>query len=274
MAWRRLPFLVLPGSVNMSLDAWLLRRTLASGDIHLRFYLWTRPTLSLGRSQDAEAVVDLPFCADRGIDVVRRPTGGRAVLHHMELTYAVTGLFGRDGFPRGVQETYRSICEALRAGLDGLGVGARLCAGAPGALPSPKILLPCFATPAPGEIVLDGKKMIGSAMAVDGPGFLQHGSILIAVDEPLQRGAQREKAFYPVASLGDALRSLPPWSAILGALNGGFARVFGAASMEWMELTDGEWAEVRDGAPRFRLAGDGSPPDQSSVLPPSIPTGK
>jgi lipoate-protein ligase A len=256
MTWRRLPFLVLPGAENMALDAWLLGRTLAGAGPHLRFYLWARPTLSLGRSQDAAAVVDRPFCEANGIDVVRRPTGGRAVLHHMELTYGVTGLFGKDGFPKGVQETYKAICEALCEGLAALGVGARLWDGAASALPSPKSPLPCFATPAPGEVVLEGKKMIGSAMAVEGPGFLQHGSILIAVDAPLQLGAQREKARYPVAGVADALRPLPPWSAVLRALEGGFARRFAAGAMELVEPSEEEWAEVRGGTGRFRVAFD------------------
>ena len=248
----------------MALDAWLLRRTLEGGGPNLRFYLWTRPTLSLGRSQDAQMVVDFPFCDARGIDVVRRPTGGRAVLHHLELTYAATGLFGRDGFPKGVQETYRAICEALCAGLSRLGVGASPWGGGHAPLPSPKSPLPCFANPAPGEIVLHGKKMIGSAMAVDGAGFLQHGSILIAVDEPLQRGAQKEKAFYPVASMADALRPLPAWAVILQTLEQGFIRRFGAGAMEPLELSEGEWTEVVEGAERHRIGSDGS-----SSLPPA-----
>ena len=253
MPWHRLPFLVLPGTVNMALDTRLLRRALEGGGAHLRFYLWTRPTLSLGRSQDAPMVVDFPFCAGQGIDVVRRPTGGRAVLHHMELTYAVAGLFGRDGFPRSVQETYQAICEALRDGLGALGIGARLFAGGTSPLTSPMNPLPCFATPAPGEVVLEGKKMIGSAMAVDGPGFLQHGSILIAVDEPLQRGAQLEKTVFSAASLGGALRPLPSWAVILHALEAGFFRRFGTGPIDPLELTDAEWIEVRDGAGRFHL---------------------
>ncbi len=253
MPWLCPPFLVLPGAVNMALDARLLRRTLEGAGPHLRFYLWTRPTLSLGRSQEAETVVDFPFCSAHGIAVVRRPTGGRAVLHHMELTYGVTGLFGREGFPRGVQETYKAICEALRDGLASLGVGVRLHAAAGGPLPSPRNPLPCFATPAPGEIVLDGRKMIGSAMAVEGPGFLQHGSILIGTEEALQRGAQREKAFFPVAGLSDALRPLPSWDAIVHALEGGFARRFDTGMLEPVDLTEAEWNGVREEAERFRI---------------------
>ena len=237
----------------MALDARLLRTTLDGGGSNLRFYLWARPTLSLGRSQDPATVVESRFCAEKGIDVVRRPTGGRAVLHHMELTYGVTGLFGMDGFPRSVQATYKAICEALCAGLSDLGVRAQLFSGRTTPLPSPRNPLPCFATPAPGEVVLDGKKMIGSAMAVDGPGFLQHGSILIGVDGPLQLGAQREKAVYPVASMGETLHPLPSWAGILTALEGGFARRFETGPMDPLVLTDEAWAEIRAGAARYHI---------------------
>jgi len=247
MSWRLLPFFVLPGEQNMALDAWLLRRSQERQVTHLRFYLWTRPTLSLGRSQVASKVADFDFCAARDIAVVRRPTGGRAVLHHMELTYAVTGVFGRDGFPSGVQETYRAVCEGLCLGLRALGIPARIAGGASGRpLPTPKCPLPCFATPAPGEITAGGRKLVGSAMRADGAGFLQHGSILLDMDPVLQQGALRDKSGFPAASAIEWLHPFPSWGAFLAALRQGLQSRFESAHAEPFDLEAEEWEDVME----------------------------
>jgi lipoyl(octanoyl) transferase len=255
--WNRLPFLVLPGTRNMALDAWLLKRASATGEAHLRFYLWTRPTLSLGRSQTEGDVVDYEFCRSNGIDIVRRPTGGRAVLHHMELTYAVAGIFGRDHFPGGVQETYGAVCEALCAGLNALGVPAVMWEGGTGArLPTPKTLLPCFAAPVPGEIAAGGKKLVGSAMRADGGAFLQHGSLLIGIDSAMQRGAQRDKSDYPAAFAMEWLHPCPSWGRMLGALGEGFRSRFGTG-MAPFSPSPAEWEGIRAGAADYRVSAAG-----------------
>ena len=258
MRWNRLPFLVLPGAQNMSLDAWLLKRASDRRETHLRFYLWTRPTLSLGRSQTAGDVVDYNFCRSAGIEIVRRPTGGRAVLHHMELTYAVTGCFGRDGFPQGVQDVYRAVCEALCLGLGALGVPAAVLwqGDIGGKLPTPKTLLPCFAAPVPGEIAAGGRKLVGSAMRADGAAFLQHGSILLHVNPSLQRGAQLDKSDYPVACASEWLHPFPSWRRMLGAFEEGFVRRFNAG-MSPFALSGAEWEEVRSGTAEYQANGKG-----------------
>lgn len=249
MSWKLLPFLILPGEQNMALDAWLLGRSREKGDTHLRFYLWARPTLSLGRSQTAGDVVDAEFCGAHGIDVVRRPTGGRAVLHHMELTYAITGCFGRDGFSSGVQETYRAICEGLCLGLNALGVPALIWGGASDQrLPTPKTPLPCFATPVPGEVTAGGRKLVGSAMRADGAGFLQHGSVLLDIDPILQQGAQRDKSDCPAACASEWLHPLPSWGRLLEALSKGMALRFKTGPMEPFDLSRQDWEEVRQRA--------------------------
>jgi lipoyl(octanoyl) transferase len=79
----------LPGSRNMAVDEHLFRLAMAEPRTFLRFYQWQRPTASLGYSQDPDKVVDLDFCRRNGVDVVRRMTGGKLVLHHREVTYAV-----------------------------------------------------------------------------------------------------------------------------------------------------------------------------------------
>src|SRR5687768_14706976 len=94
MRWRVLLTPPLPGADNMALDEALLERARDSGEAVARVYTWSRPTLSLGRNQTAAGRYDLALAAALGIDVVRRPTGGRAVLHHRELTYAVAAPTG------------------------------------------------------------------------------------------------------------------------------------------------------------------------------------
>jgi hypothetical protein len=109
----------LPGALNMAIDEGLLRQTSSPSSppvTYLRFYRWIRPTLSLGFSQKASRVVDLEFCKMRDIDVVRRPTGGKAVLHHHEVTYSVTSN-DRRHFPcNDIGATYLKIARALADG--------------------------------------------------------------------------------------------------------------------------------------------------------------
>jgi len=155
----------------------------------LRLYGWNPPCLSLGRHQGVEAA-DLDFCHREGIDVVRRPTGGRALLHHLELTYAVIAPLGRGPLPRALQDAYRLICGALVRAMRAIGVDATLTDGEVNVLlPSPRSAVPCFKAPAGGEVVIGGRKLIGSAMRSHAGTILQHGSILLEWDGRLQAGS-------------------------------------------------------------------------------------
>src|SRR5262249_21385494 len=115
------------GSTNMAVDAGLLDevendpvpRTI------LRFYSWARPTVSLGRNQKIDKAMDVAFCRDNGIDIVHRPTGGRAVLHDDELTYAVISN-DSDTFGDSIYGNYKRVSEALCLGFTNLGVPAVL----------------------------------------------------------------------------------------------------------------------------------------------------
>src|SRR5512142_3215722 len=110
-----------PGAENMAIDRAVAASVEAGGRPALRFYYWDPPCLSLGRNQPARGVYDAAAAAARGIDIVRRPTGGRAVLHDRELTYGVAVRVGELGSPR---ETYAAVNRALVAGLRRLGVPA------------------------------------------------------------------------------------------------------------------------------------------------------
>ena len=155
----------------------------------LRLYGWQPPCLSLGRHQGTEAA-DLVFCRAQGVDVVRRPTGGRALLHHLEITYAVVAPIGVDPLPRGLQDAYRSICKALVRAMRALEVEAELTGGEVNVhLPSPRSSVPCFEAPAGGEVVVRGRKLIGSAMRTHAGTILQHGAIVLDWDGRLQAGS-------------------------------------------------------------------------------------
>lgn len=168
------------GATNMALDEALLRRAGRTGETVFRVYTWARPTVSLGRNQPARGCYDLDVACARGIDFVRRLTGGRAILHHHEITYAVASPVSLYG---SLPESYRTINRLLLEALRTLGVDAEEAEASTRA-PAPSIA-PCFDVPVTGELVADGRKLVGSAQVRDGGAFLQHGSILLEDDQHL-----------------------------------------------------------------------------------------
>jgi lipoate-protein ligase A len=164
----------------MARDMGLMDRARESGEAVFSVYSWQRPTLSLGRNQTASGKYDVKRIAERGVDVVRRPTGGRALLHWREVTYSVTApISPSDSLAR----SYERINRILLDGLSRLGVRA---IESRGGLPTPRPgELPCFAQPAEGELVVDGAKLVGSAQFRENGALLQHGSILIADDQAM-----------------------------------------------------------------------------------------
>ena len=189
-SWRLIIDGDLPGAQNMARDVAILE-SVSEGDSPptLRLYGWNPPCLTLGRHQGIEAA-DLEFCSAEGIDVVRRPTGGRALLHQHELTYAVVAPLGRGPLPRGLQDAYRLICGALVQAMQSLGIDAKLTAGDVNLqLPGPRSTMPCFEAPAGGEVVVRNRKLIGSAMRAHAGSILQHGAIVLGWDGRLQAGS-------------------------------------------------------------------------------------
>lgn len=178
---REIRLLVSPradGPTNMALDEALLHRAGETGETVLRVYSWAKPTVSLGRNQPARGCYDLAVASARGIDFVRRPTGGRAILHHREITYSVAAPISAYG---SLPESYRTINRLLLEALRTLGVDAQEALGSTRA-PAPSIA-PCFDAPVSGELVADGRKLVGSAQVRDGEAFLQHGSLLLDDDQ-------------------------------------------------------------------------------------------
>jgi lipoate-protein ligase A len=155
----------------------------------LRFYTWSPPAVSLGRFQDAERSVNAEACRRHGIDIVRRITGGRAVLHKDELTYSIVAPVNYGLFPNDVLGTYKVIATGLLAGLRGLGIDAEMVSRSgrhAGMVKSGTQEPACFSSPSWYEILARGRKIIGSAQRRVGGAFLQHGSILIGYDPGLE----------------------------------------------------------------------------------------
>jgi lipoate-protein ligase A len=161
----------------MAVDHALLDRAASHDEAVLRIYTWARPTLSLGMHERARLVPEA--LAAHSIDVVRRPTGGRALLHHREVTYSVTAPVRGSS----LAESYRAINAILLNALTRLGVGAEE-APRRGRATAPDGAA-CFAEPNVGELIVGGRKLVGSAQRRDEHAFLQHGSILLADDQPL-----------------------------------------------------------------------------------------
>jgi lipoyl(octanoyl) transferase len=164
------------GAQNMAIDDALLHEADQSGDAFLRLYRFSPACLSFGRNEPARARYDRAAIERHGFDVVRRPTGGRAVWHEHEVTYAVAAPVAAFG---SLRESYQTIHARLAGALKRLGVDATLAppsrvGAGPGAGGGA-----CFATPVGGEVLVNGKKVIGSAQVRHGRAFLQHGSILL-----------------------------------------------------------------------------------------------
>jgi lipoyl(octanoyl) transferase len=177
--WRVIHDPPMPGQYNMERDLNLHREVSRGGPPVLRFYRFDPPAVSLGRFQKTAEVVDVAACRRRGIDIVQRPTGGRALLHHRELTYSLAVPESHPLIPSSVVEAYKIFSMALVQGFALLSIPASLAPGenrgrglAPGA---------CFDTPSAYEIQIDGKKVVGSAQLRRDGVLLQHGAILLSL---------------------------------------------------------------------------------------------
>lgn len=179
MHWRLLTTPPLGAAENMALDEALLERARATAEAVFRVYTWAEPTLSFGRNQSARDVYDADRARNAGVSVVRRLTGGRALLHHREITYSVTAPTSA-GEP--LRESYARINRLLVEGLARL--GARVSIAAPADRALPPSASPCFERPAEGELVIGERKLVGSAQWRDEGALLQHGSILVEDDQP------------------------------------------------------------------------------------------
>ncbi len=216
-----------PASFNMATDEALLNYVCKNkGLTILRFYRWGEPTLSIGYSQKASEVANLDFLSEAKIALVRRITGGKAVLHEDEVTYSFST---SDPFFVGnktVLESFYLISSALIEGLKIMGIPANLSSKKWENLY--KTNLPCFSYPTGNEILVNGKKLIGSAQKRLNDALLQHGSIPITMNKEKLAKA----TFTPIQVLENSIATIKEVSGetdifkIVNALKSGFIKFF------------------------------------------------
>ncbi len=228
--WRLIYDYPTSGAQNMAVDEAIL----SMGIPTLRFYEWSPGCLSLGYGQKI-ADVDFERTAAMGWDIVRRPTGGRAILHIDELTYSLALPADDPIAAGGIIESYRQISEALMAGLQHLGAHPaadrrteRDSAHSPA----------CFETPSHYEMTVNGRKLIGSAQMRRKEGILQHGSLPLygdigricdglAYPDDTSREQARAQVQTHATTLSDALNGeAVPWEMAAEALLNGFREIF------------------------------------------------
>jgi lipoate-protein ligase A len=221
----------LDGALNMALDEALLRGRLAgTAPPTLRFFAWQPATISLGYGQPLDDRIDVAAAAALGIGLVRRPTGGSAILHEgpeLELTYSVTATTGDFPGAADLLATYRWIGEALAAGLQKLHAPVAMVP----VQPSDPTAMPtfCFARTGSYELEVDGLKVVGSAQRRQGAGFLQHGAVMLGA------APDRLRAVFPtepdplagMTTLEAVLRRRPGFAETMTALGDGFREAHG-----------------------------------------------
>ncbi len=167
-----------PASFNMAADRYLLSQCSEKPLVVVRFYSWVKPTITIGVAQKAEDILALDAMEKSGVVWIRRPTGGRAVFHCEDITYTCAfsksiAMMGQD-----IAATYHLIARCLMSGLQRAGIES---------LPhsffidahdvNREIKLPCFLAPNRSEIMVHGKKLVGSAQKRNAEAVMQHGSI-------------------------------------------------------------------------------------------------
>jgi lipoyl(octanoyl) transferase len=168
---------------NMRRDAALLEAAAAGADPVLRLFNFVPPGITLGHAQDPARELDLDRCRAAGIPWAVRPTGGRAIYHDEEWTYSLAAPLADSSWGGGLEAAYRRVSGLLVASLARLGVPAALAPGtargdlAPRSARGPAE--PCFASTARHEIVLEGRKLVGSAQRRTARALLQQGSLLL-----------------------------------------------------------------------------------------------
>lgn len=242
---------------NMAVDEALVRAVEEGVALPtVRVFGWTPPAVSFGYAQRVAREVDLDRCRAQGIDIVRRPSGGRAVLHWNELTYSVV-CPGNDPLLGGtILEAYRKISACLVAAIQRLGAEAALESRRQ-PVPSPRsehLTSPCFSSTTQYEVTLQGKKLIGSAQRRLGDMLLQHGSLLIGPDhkrivdllpehqEALQARFRRELDRHTI-SLQEVLNRPISFEEVADALRLGFQETLGVLLIE-APLSSGEASEA------------------------------
>jgi lipoate-protein ligase A len=245
--WRLLRHGPASGAWNMAVDEAVARAVGAGGaPPTLRFYAWEAPTVSLGYLQRMPGGVDLSACRRRGVGLVRRVTGGRAVLHDREITYSVAVALSGAWRGLSVAQAFGRLGRGLIAGLKRLGICGALGESGAG-LPDGRGAAACFLARRLPAILVDGRKLIGSAQRRWEQSLLQHGSLLLAFDSGLHQAIfpawPRADPTAGVTCLQTLLGDLPPMGDVVAGLAAGWSEAFGASCLPG-DLTPAEAREA------------------------------
>jgi len=180
--WRFLPYGKLTAIENMAIDEAVFRESQRhDSPPTLRFYGWETPCVSMGYFQDAVKEVDIDACRQYHYDVVRRPSGGKAVFHYNDLTYAVVAKTTYPPFTDDILGTYRVISQCIVNGLNKINIEAHMAEKTrPVSVDALETF--CFSVPSRYELLVCGKKICGSAQVRSHGSFLQHGSLMMDFD--------------------------------------------------------------------------------------------
>ena len=267
--WRLINTGASDGAANMAIDEAIMRSVAEGGSPPtLRFYGWAPPCVSVGYSQSVRKEIDLDRCRERGYTWVRRPTGGRAILHIDELTYSVVAPMGEARVAGDIITSYRRLSLGLVEGLRTLHGGVvqadRMETDGGGEKSAA-----CFDVPSHYEVTAYGRKLVGSAQVRRNGVVLQHGALplegdvsrlvdVLALSEP-DRGALRDKLLVRAIALDEVVGRVVPFDEAVEALTRGFCRALnleftsGGLSRFEREAAEGlmsrysgdEWTHVR-----------------------------
>ena len=242
-------------ALNMAIDEAILQHHL-QGQVPptLRVFRWSRSAITLGRFQNVEREIDLELCQQRSIDLVRRPTGGRAVYHRDEFTYSFVSSRAY-GVPAGIVAAYAYLAQGLIAALARLGIQAELSEGRVSKQPSAA----CFASSTQADLTSGGFKLIGSAQVWKDDALLQQGSLPLddraeefyALLRFVDEGARAE-ALGQYREATTPLHTLAPgttWESVAEALHAGMSEIL-RTPFQVEDLSVSEWEMAR------RLAAD------------------
>lgn len=254
--WRLVISGITDGAMNMAVDQAIMEAVAVERvPPTLRFYAWEPPCLSLGYTQPV-GDVDRARLVAQGWDLVRRMTGGRAILHTDELTYSVAVRAGDSMVSGDIVESYRRISQALLGGLRLLGAvpQADRKTGDPHPQANGAV---CFEVPSHYEITVSGKKLIGSAQVRKFGAVLQHGSLpltgdisriclALVFDDEAQRETIRARVRQRAATLEDVLGHPVPWDDAVTAMIGSFEQTFSLTLDQAPSLTPEEQARAAE----------------------------
>jgi len=215
----------MPGDENMARDEALVVSVARGFTPALRLYSFRPYCITIGRFQEFPGSIDVDFCKRNGIDIVRRPTGGLAILHHLDFTYSVVLPF--DGNYSSRREAFKLIAKGVVASLKNLGIEASIVEHE---TPREKKSTWCFVSEFGVDIEWMGRKICGSAQRVFSDSILQHGTLFFDIDEKLMESltqgslASKDK---PFCSMGEAAGRNFEWEEVTRAFISGFSKTIG-----------------------------------------------